>query len=357
MGDTANATSIRSLRNTTLFTAPAVVVVAVVQLDFLPIVGHVDQQSKRYLYRQKSQRECADRDILAVRVRHRNTISVRGSPAPPQALFTFLATILILVLLSASLVLRSYILRRRYRQRFQQALADGLFVDLDRSTFNGEGPFDPLGELRRSTRRPGPKPALWDNWIHPAEKDNTWSSITPVALWRTSSQSPSKLISSAILTTPPPDSPSLLQAQPRSSLLSQLRLQSPFSLSSPRSSSLPRQAHTPIESPTVASPRLPAAQPGPSGPSAHTEKDAAILVVCVLVAMPDASAPVNLPVPGAKGKGVDPLESQAQQQSGDADPLLQSSLHRSGLRIPDFAVDEEGLPLLEFGVVEVRTGE
>ena len=91
--------------------------------------------------------------------------------------FTFLATILILVLLSSSLVLRSYILRRRYRRRFQQALADGLFVDLDRSTLNEAGQFDPLG-FRRSTRQLGPKPVVWDTWTHPADKVDTWSSIT-----------------------------------------------------------------------------------------------------------------------------------------------------------------------------------
>lgn len=80
-----------------------------------------------------------------------------------------------------------------------------------------------------------------------------------------------------------------------------------------------------------------------------------MVAVCVLVAMPDVSAPVNRPVSDTKGKDVDPLESQAQQQNGDVDPLL--PLSRSGPRIPDFAVDEEGLPLLEFGVAEVRTGD
>lgn len=61
--------------------------------------------------------------------------------------------------------------------------------------------------------------------------------------------------------------------------------------------------------------------------------------------MPDVSAPVHRPVPDAKGKGVDP---QARQQSGNADPLLPSSFGPP---------DEEGLPLLEFGVVEKMTGE
>lgn len=172
------------------------VVVVVVQLDPLLIVGHVDHQSKHHPHRRKFEHEHAHYDILAVRLRHRNVISVRSSPTPPQpdarsyrspfsaliimepTSFTFLATILILVLLSASLVLRSYILRRRYRQRFQQALADGLFVDLDHSAFNGTGQFDTFGGFRRSARRLGPKPVLWDTWIHPADKDHSWSSIT-----------------------------------------------------------------------------------------------------------------------------------------------------------------------------------
>lgn len=90
--------------------------------------------------------------------------------------FTFLATILILVLLSASLVLRSYIVRRRYRRRFQRALSDTLFVDFNRGTFNGVSQFDPLG-LHRSTRRVGPKPVMWDTWIHAVDVDS-WSSCT-----------------------------------------------------------------------------------------------------------------------------------------------------------------------------------
>ena len=71
-----------------------------------------------------------------------------------------------------------------------------------------------------------------------------------------------------------------------------------------------------------------------------------MLAVCVLVAMPDVSAPVHRPVSDPKSKGVDP-------QIPDANPLVPSSPHR---RISDIPLDEEGLPLLEFGVVEMRTG-
>jgi hypothetical protein len=84
-----------------------------------------------------------------------------------SASFTFLATILILVLLSASLVLRSYIVRRRYRRRFQQALAD-----FDRTALQ----FDPLA-FRRAPQL-GPTPVVWDAWTHPADKADTWASIT-----------------------------------------------------------------------------------------------------------------------------------------------------------------------------------
>lgn len=175
------------------------------------------------------------------------------------------------------------------------------------------------------------------------------SPAQPIAVRCTPSISPSTLILSPRSSTTPPGSPSSLQPQPRPSFVSQLRLPSPFSLSTPPSSSLPRQLHTPIGSPTAASIRSSPAAPGSPDPSTRTVKDAAMLAVCVLVAMPDVSTPIHRPVPGAKGKGVEP---QIRQPSGDADPLL-----RSGPRIPDFVVEEEGLPLLEFGVVEMRTGE
>lgn len=87
--------------------------------------------------------------------------------------------------------------------------------------------------------------------------------------------------------------------------------------------------------------------------SDNIDKDDVTLAVCVLVAMPDGSAPTYRSVPDAKGKAVD-IECQAPPPSGDADPLL--SPHRPG-RISNVALDEEGLPWLEFGVVEVEAGD
>ncbi|KAN0087889.1 hypothetical protein V8E55_006510 [Tylopilus felleus] len=237
-------------------------------------------------------------------------------------LFTFLATILILVLLSASLVFRSYILRRRYRQRFQEALTDGLFADLD--------------GYPRSTRRLGPKPVVWDTWIQ-LDKDATWSSITPVAVRCSPVLSlSSTMMASCHRSATQPDS---LPSRPP--LFTQFCIQSPFSLS-PRP-----QGQSPIASP------IPTTTPDTSDLS---EKDAATLSICVLIAMPDAAAPVHRLAPDAKGKGVDPA-SPTHPQSGDADPLLPSSRRRSAPPISECALEGERLPLLEFGVVDVTMGE
>ena len=148
----------------------------------------------------------------------------------------------------------------------------------------------------------------------------------------------------------PPSLVSSLQPLPRSKLsLSSLN----FASGVPFSFSLPLLATARI-SYRVAHPGCthspPPARPTSSDPGTCTKKDAATLAVCVLVAMPDVSAPVHRPVPDPKGKGMDPLEAQ----TPDPDPFL-SSPHR-GARISDTALDEEGPPLLEFDVVEMRTG-
>ncbi|KAF8133282.1 hypothetical protein EV363DRAFT_1325789 [Boletus edulis] len=260
--------------------------------------------------------------------------------------FTFLATILVLVLLSASLVLRSYLLRRRYRQHFQQALADGLFADLDPT-----GQFD--AGFRRSARRLGPKPVVWDTWIHPADKDDTWSSIIPVAVRCSPLPSPpSTPISLPQPSSAPPGSPSSLPTQSRMSVFSQLRIPSPLLLSPRPSLPLPGQPQSPVWSPTLFSTRSPSAAPISPQPSIRSEKDAATIALSVLIAMPDPSAPVYRPTPNTKGKSADPLESPGHQPIGDKDPLLPTSSRRPVVRTSD-----EGLPLLEFGVVEATTGE
>lgn len=61
-------------------------------------------------------------------------------------LFTFLATLFVLLLISASIIFRSFLVRRRFRQRVEDALAQGVVLDLQPSVlgltsrFIGEKP-------------------------------------------------------------------------------------------------------------------------------------------------------------------------------------------------------------------------
>lgn len=74
-------------------------------------------------------------------------------------LFTFLATLLLLLAVSCAIVVRSFILRRRFRRRIEEAIAAGVLIPgaLDDPSLGGTG---------RSRRRDfGEKPKLWEVWM------------------------------------------------------------------------------------------------------------------------------------------------------------------------------------------------
>ena len=73
--------------------------------------------------------------------------------------FTFLATLLLLLAVSCAIVMRSFVLRRRFRRRVEEALAAGIIL--------------PQHPPRK--RDFGEKPRLWDAWLTPT--DTKWSSI------------------------------------------------------------------------------------------------------------------------------------------------------------------------------------
>ncbi|KAH9936310.1 uncharacterized protein B0H18DRAFT_1113719 [Fomitopsis serialis] len=81
--------------------------------------------------------------------------------------FTFLATLFLLLFVSAGIVLRSFVLRRRFRRRIEEALAAGVPL-----TPPWGGP--PI--LPRILERP----TLWDVFIRPASKEG-WSETLPLA--------------------------------------------------------------------------------------------------------------------------------------------------------------------------------
>lgn len=76
--------------------------------------------------------------------------------------FTFLATLLLLLFVSGAIVLRSFIVRRRFRRRIEEALAAGVLLT---------PPFEPSFPQRRLE-----KPILWDAALTPAS-DEEWRDL------------------------------------------------------------------------------------------------------------------------------------------------------------------------------------
>ncbi|GJJ12136.1 hypothetical protein Clacol_006377 [Clathrus columnatus] len=111
-------------------------------------------------------------------------------------LFTFLATLLLLLAVSCAIVIRSFILRRRFRRRIEEAIAAGVLIP---------GTLDDtaLGGMGRSRRRDfGEKPKMWEVWIdessdlHPSnyhkrdslgKNEGKWGDIMPVSAMMLSS--------------------------------------------------------------------------------------------------------------------------------------------------------------------------
>ncbi|KAH9080560.1 hypothetical protein EDB83DRAFT_2670789 [Lactarius deliciosus] len=90
-----------------------------------------------------------------------------GGPSSSLYLFTFLATLFLLLFVSSAIILRSFILRRRFRQRIEEAILAGVIV--------------PNQTGRVSRRRAlGEKPKLWEARVFPAD-DDRWDSIVPVS--------------------------------------------------------------------------------------------------------------------------------------------------------------------------------
>jgi hypothetical protein len=71
--------------------------------------------------------------------------------------FTFLATLFVLLLISASIIFRSFLIRRRFRQRVEGALAQGALFDL---------PPSGLGLVSRFI---GEKPKVHEAWVEQSE--------------------------------------------------------------------------------------------------------------------------------------------------------------------------------------------
>ncbi|KAG2153054.1 uncharacterized protein EDB93DRAFT_1136325 [Suillus bovinus] len=85
-------------------------------------------------------------------------------------LFTFLATLFVLLLISASIIFRSFLIRRRFRRRVEDALAQGVYIDLQPSV------------LGLTSRYIGEKPSVHEAWVKQdaLQEKSQWQAIMPV---------------------------------------------------------------------------------------------------------------------------------------------------------------------------------
>ncbi|KIP05385.1 hypothetical protein PHLGIDRAFT_119900 [Phlebiopsis gigantea 11061_1 CR5-6] len=93
-----------------------------------------------------------------------------GGFSPPSStlyLLTFLATLFVLLFVSCAIVLRSFVLRRRFRQQIEEQIAAGLL------------PPDALWNSRR--RDFGEKPKLYDVGVFPSSQVESWTSMSPIS--------------------------------------------------------------------------------------------------------------------------------------------------------------------------------
>lgn len=99
--------------------------------------------------------------------RTRGLVALFGSPLYVRIhdthRFTFLATLFLLLFVSSAIILRSFILRRRFRRRIEEAILAGVI---------------PPPQTGRVSRRRviGEKPKLWEARVHPAP-DVRWDAI------------------------------------------------------------------------------------------------------------------------------------------------------------------------------------
>lgn len=176
------------------------------------------------------------------------TSSAGGNQSPATSttlyLFTFLAALFVLLLISASIIFRTFLIRRRFRRRVEDALAQGVFLDLQPSV------------LGLTARYIGEKPSVHEAWVRQdvLREKSQWQAIMPVTALLTHRVEPT--VESRL----PHESPQLQ----RPSFLARFKRHSPPPDSHP--DTIIRDCTTPDDSVTV----------------------------CVLITMPDPDSPMHL---------------------------------------------------------------
>ncbi|KAH7922262.1 hypothetical protein BV22DRAFT_1037650 [Leucogyrophana mollusca] len=94
----------------------------------------------------------------------------------PLTVYTFLATLVLLLAVSSAIVIRSLVLRRRHQRLVEEAIRAGTWVP--------HQAYDPRSGRRR--RDIGEKPKMWEAWLRNGgddegtEEKGRWNDIMPV---------------------------------------------------------------------------------------------------------------------------------------------------------------------------------
>ncbi|CEL60780.1 hypothetical protein RSOLAG1IB_04019 [Rhizoctonia solani AG-1 IB] len=251
-------------------------------------------------------------------------------------LFTFLTTLLLLLAVSCGIVIRSFILRRRFHRRVEEAIAAGVLLPGQGDA--GMGPGGNVGAFRRPI---GEKPKMWEVWIDPSagiDKQSSpsgeWSGIQPVAATRIYEVSRS-------IATPPKTEPIQQEAPVQPPLLGRLGLHSIFRRNRHQTRAAPSINPTP-SSPETA---LPTLGYGASAPQETTQADITSassdgnrsVQVAVFIAMPDSSRPRY--VPDTSTSPADENGVKGKQRS---------------LELPSTSTDEHEIPDVCLGISQVQ---
>ncbi|KAG2139830.1 uncharacterized protein EDB93DRAFT_692331 [Suillus bovinus] len=199
-------------------------------------------------------------------------------------LYTFLATLVLLLAVSSAIVIRSLVLRRRHQRIVEEAIRAGTWLP--------HQAYDPRGSRRR--RDIGKKPKLWEAWLRSGEEESpadvkcSWDDIMPV-------------YAAHIKSSPTPRSSRSQSPQTRSDSSSRtMRFLRPYrtTFSSAPATSSPIAPPTPVSS-----------SPSTSAPSSVS--------VAVLIAMPTAQHTREVDGPPVVELGVVDVTLRDMSPSGD----------------------------------------
>ncbi|KZV62200.1 hypothetical protein PENSPDRAFT_758879 [Peniophora sp. CONT] len=98
-----------------------------------------------------------------------------GGTSSSLYLFTFLATLLLLLCVSSAIILRSFILRRRFRRHVEEAFYAGVWAGGDMP------PGFPGSAGANKKNNVGPRPVMFDAYVAKKAEHEKWDDVQPVS--------------------------------------------------------------------------------------------------------------------------------------------------------------------------------